>query len=89
VQAEHRLNLARQIGKMATRINRQFLATSNALVMTTIFSPLLVIFVNCISLILSLENLMCVVHISTGMFKTKSILLIFYNNCCGPAVYCV
>jgi len=28
VQAEHQLNLARQIGKMATRIDRQFLATS-------------------------------------------------------------
>ena len=28
VQAKHRLNLARQIGKMATRIDRQFLATS-------------------------------------------------------------
>ena len=31
VQAEHRLNLARQIRKMATRIDRQFLATSNPL----------------------------------------------------------
>jgi len=29
VQAEHRLNLERQIGKMATRIDRRFLATSN------------------------------------------------------------
>jgi len=28
VQAEHRLNLARQIGKMATRIDRRFLAMS-------------------------------------------------------------
>ena len=28
VQVEHRLYLARQIGKMATRIDRQFLATS-------------------------------------------------------------
>jgi len=28
VQAKHRLNLARQIGKMATRIDRQFLATN-------------------------------------------------------------
>jgi len=31
VQAEHRLNLARHIGKMATRIDRQFLATSDPL----------------------------------------------------------
>jgi len=31
VQAEHRLNLARQIGKMATRIDRQFLANSDTL----------------------------------------------------------
>jgi len=29
--AEHRLILARQIGKVATRINRWFLATSNPL----------------------------------------------------------
>ena len=34
VQAEHRLNLARQIGKMATRIDRQFLATSYLLITT-------------------------------------------------------
>jgi len=34
VQAEHRLNLARQTKKMATRINRQFLATSNPIVHT-------------------------------------------------------
>jgi len=32
VQAEHRLNLARQIGKMATRIDRRFLATSDVLI---------------------------------------------------------
>jgi len=32
VQAEHRLNLARQIGKMATRIDRRFLATSDPLI---------------------------------------------------------
>ena len=31
VQAEHRLNLARQIGKMAMRIERQFLAMSDPL----------------------------------------------------------
>jgi len=31
VQVEHRLNLARQIGKMATRIGRRFLATSDPL----------------------------------------------------------
>jgi len=34
VQAEHRLNLARQIGKMATRIDRRFLATSDPLILT-------------------------------------------------------
>ena len=32
VEAEHRLNLVRQIGKMATRIDRRFLATSDPLV---------------------------------------------------------
>jgi len=32
VQAEHPLNLARQIGKMATRIDRQFLAMSDPLI---------------------------------------------------------
>jgi len=31
VQVEHRLNLTRSIGKMATRINRRFLAMSDAL----------------------------------------------------------
>jgi len=31
VQAEHRLNLARQIGKMATRIDRRFLSRSDPL----------------------------------------------------------
>jgi len=33
VQAEHRLNLARQIGKMATRIDRRVLATSDPLLL--------------------------------------------------------
>ena len=31
VKAEHKLNLARQIGKIATRIDRRFLAISDAL----------------------------------------------------------
>ena len=31
VQVEHRLNLARQIGKIATRIDRRFLAMSDPL----------------------------------------------------------
>jgi len=35
VQAEHRLNLARQIVKIATRIDRRFLATSDPLQLTS------------------------------------------------------
>jgi len=34
VQTEHPLNLIRQIGKMATRIDRQFLATIDPLTLT-------------------------------------------------------
>ena len=33
VQTESQLNLARQIGKMATRIDRRFLATSDILLL--------------------------------------------------------